>query len=62
VQVACTRNKNTYKILGGKLERLGLLRTTRLRWEISIQKHHKINWKMRSGIIWLGILLRGRLL
>ena len=32
-----------YKILGGKLERLGLLRTTRLRWEINIQKHRKTN-------------------
>jgi len=60
VHAACTRNKNGHKILGGKLERLGLieerypldatiyllfiiLRTTRLRWEINIQKHRKIN-------------------
>jgi len=35
--------KKAYKILGGKLDRLGLLRTTRLRWEINIQKHRKTN-------------------
>lgn len=34
---------NAYNILGGKLEKLGLLRTARLRWEINTRKHRKIN-------------------